>query len=199
MIAAGTVWVAEDADGRLRGFLAAERADDELHIWEIDVLSQDQGRGFGRRLIEEARAYAESAALSALTLTTFRDVPWNAPLYARLGFEMLPTSSSGPRLDSIFEREAGLGLPRERRCAMRYSLARQGRLRDPTASGLGARLASPQAGSELSEHRPTAPVRGPWHARGSLNGLSAPVRCDPCPPWRQWVEGGGWQPRLFGA
>lgn len=126
MIAAGTVWVAEDPKGSLEGFLAAEQADAELHIWEVNVLSQHQGRGIGRRLIEAARAYTEAAGLSALTLTTFRDVPWNSPFYARLGFEMLPTSSVGPRLGSILEREAGLGLPRERRCAMWNSVTRQG-------------------------------------------------------------------------
>lgn len=122
MIAGGTVWVAEGPEGSLSGFLAAEQADAELHIREVSVRPPHQGRGIGRRLIEAARAQAEAAGLSALTLTTFRDVRWNAPFYTRLGFEMLPSSSLGPRLCSIIEREAKLGLPRGRRCAMRYSL-----------------------------------------------------------------------------
>ena len=122
MIAAGTVWVAEGAEGGLTGFLAAEQAGQDLHIWELSVLAPQQGRGIGRRLVAAARAHAKTAGLSALTLTTFQDVPWNAPFYARLGFGMLPASALGPRLGSILDREAGLGLPRERRCAMRCPL-----------------------------------------------------------------------------
>jgi hypothetical protein len=31
--------------------------------------------------------HARTLGLTSLTLTTFRDVPWNAPFYAKLGFE----------------------------------------------------------------------------------------------------------------
>lgn len=126
LIASGTVWVAEHPKGGLRGFLAAEQAGIELHIKEVSVLSQHQGHGIGRRLIESARAHAEAAGLSAITLTTFRDVPWNGPFYAKLGFEVLVAFSIGPRLASILAQEAERGLPSERRCAMRYSLRRHG-------------------------------------------------------------------------
>lgn len=125
MITGGTVWVAESTEGSLEGFLAAERADPDLHIWEASVRFQHQSRGIGRRLIEAARAYAKAVGLSGITLTTFRDVPWNGPFYARLGFEMLAATSLGPRLGSIIARETKLGLPPERRCAMRYGLSGQ--------------------------------------------------------------------------
>lgn len=123
-ILAGLAWVAEDADGLLHGFLTAERAGSELHIVEVSVLSQHQGRGIGRRLIDAARTQAETVGLSAITLTTFRDVPWNGPFYARLGFEMVPTSSIDRRLGAILAEEAKRGLPHGRRCAMRHDLKR---------------------------------------------------------------------------
>ena len=122
LIARGTVWVAEAMDHGLRGFLAAEQAGTELHIREVSVRSEHRAQGIGRRLIEAARSYAQAAGLSGLTLTTFRDVRWNAPFYAGLGFEILPTSSIGPRLGAILGQEAERGLPHERRCAMRCSL-----------------------------------------------------------------------------
>ena len=49
-----------------------------------------QGKGIGRRLIA-CVADRPAKGLASLTLTTFRDVPWNAPFYARLGFEMITT------------------------------------------------------------------------------------------------------------
>ena len=45
---------------------------------------------------------AASRKLLGITLTTFPDLPWNAPFYAKVGFQILPKpSSSGiPTLDN---------------------------------------------------------------------------------------------------
>jgi N-acetylglutamate synthase-like GNAT family acetyltransferase len=43
----------------------------------------------GRQLIACVADHARTLGLTSLTLTTFRDVPWNAPFYARLGFEYI--------------------------------------------------------------------------------------------------------------
>jgi GNAT superfamily N-acetyltransferase len=118
-IAEGTVWVAQDEEASLIGFLTAEGAGDELHIWELSVHAGHQGRGVGRQLMEAAEAYARRAGLSALTLTTFRGVPWNEPFYARLGFETLEGAAIGERLSALLRDEVLHGLPGERRCAMR--------------------------------------------------------------------------------
>jgi hypothetical protein len=40
-------------------------------------------------MLEQVIESARQAAYPAVTLTTFRDVPWNAPFYTRLGFSML--------------------------------------------------------------------------------------------------------------
>jgi GNAT superfamily N-acetyltransferase len=118
-IAQGTVWVAQEEGGALIGFLTAERAGDELHIWELAVHAGHQGRGVGRQLMEAAEAYTWREGLSSLTLTTFRGVPWNEPFYARLGFETLEGAAIGDRLSAILRDEVLKGLPGERRCAMR--------------------------------------------------------------------------------
>jgi GNAT superfamily N-acetyltransferase len=120
-IAAGTVWVAVEAGVPL-GFATAERIDDELHIWELDVRRDRQGRGLGRRLVEAAADVARRQGLAALTLTTFRDVPWNAPFYARLGFVPLEGDAIGPRLAAILDHEAAQGTDPSTRCAMRRPL-----------------------------------------------------------------------------
>jgi GNAT superfamily N-acetyltransferase len=122
--AAGTLWVAEDAGGSPVGFLSAERATDELHIWEMAVRVEAQGQGIGGRLLAAAAHHARSQGLLAVTLTTFRDVPWNAPLYARHGFRILDAVELGDRLETVLKREVAAGLPATRRCAMRLTVGR---------------------------------------------------------------------------
>lgn len=114
-VASGTLWVADR--GVLVGFLAAERVEGELHIHELSVRPEWQGRGLGRRLVEAALATARADGLAAATLTTFRDVPWNGPYYERLGFRFVDDPVD--RLAELLRAEIARGLPGERRCAMR--------------------------------------------------------------------------------
>jgi ribosomal protein S18 acetylase RimI-like enzyme len=78
----GRIRVADDGTGRPVGFLLHEDVDGAAHIEQVWVHSDAAHRGVGRALIDDP---AESAG-RALTVTTFADVPWNAPYYARLGF-----------------------------------------------------------------------------------------------------------------
>jgi GNAT superfamily N-acetyltransferase len=119
MIARGHVWVAADGAGAVVGCLFGEIADGAFHILELAVAQEAQRRGLGRRLLDAARACAQTNQLAALTLTTFRHVAWNAPFYARYGF----TEHTDPRLAALVAAEIARGLPH--RCAMRLAL--QGR------------------------------------------------------------------------
>ncbi|MGF6149177.1 GNAT family N-acetyltransferase [Pseudomonas fluorescens] len=121
-IESAQVWVAEMANGSIVGFLSAHTADTELHIQEISVCSGFQGQGLGRRLLQTALEYARQNGLTALTLTTFRELPWNEPFYQRLGFETLAFSDLDQRLQAVLEAEITHGLPGARRCAMRYCI-----------------------------------------------------------------------------
>jgi hypothetical protein len=58
----------------------------------------------------------------ALTLTTFTEVPWNAPYYERCGFRRLPEAELTPGLREIRRREAAHGLDRWPRTCMRRDL-----------------------------------------------------------------------------
>jgi GNAT superfamily N-acetyltransferase len=118
----GSSWVVVDESDRPFGFLTAERFDAELHIWALAVERNRQGQGAGRALLEAAIAHAHELELAAVTLTTFRAVPWNEPLYAHFGFTTLAPEALGPRLFHILEREKSNGLPGDRRCAMRLDL-----------------------------------------------------------------------------
>ncbi|WP_206185411.1 GNAT family N-acetyltransferase [Sphingosinicella sp. CPCC 101087] len=118
----GWSWVVVDEADRPFGFLTAERFDAELHIWALAVERARQGQGAGRALLDASIAHARDRKLTAVTLTTFRAVPWNEPLYAHFGFRTLAPDALGPRLFHILEREEAHGLPGHRRCAMRLDL-----------------------------------------------------------------------------
>lgn len=122
LIDAGTVWVAVDRDDTPVGFVSAEEVGDTLHVWELAVDSARQGQGIGRRLMGAARGHASDRGLAAVTLTTFRDVAWNAPFYQRLGYRVLEAAEITPNLAGHLSDEIGRGLPAERRCAMRLDL-----------------------------------------------------------------------------
>ncbi|MFB7618607.1 GNAT family N-acetyltransferase [Kitasatospora sp. NPDC056181] len=101
------------------GYLLAEPVDGALHIEQVSVHPGHARRGIGRALIEHLAATTDAPAL---TLTTFADVPWNAPYYARLGFRPLADAEVTPGLREIRRREAGHGLDRWPRLCMRREL-----------------------------------------------------------------------------
>jgi N-acetylglutamate synthase-like GNAT family acetyltransferase len=101
----------------------AECAGYELHIWELAVLQDRQRSGLGRTLDQQTIAETKSRNLTAVTLTTFRDVLWNEPFYARLEFKTLEGEEVGARLGEILSSEIANGLPGHKRCAMRLSIS----------------------------------------------------------------------------
>jgi GNAT superfamily N-acetyltransferase len=123
LIVGGACWIAADDRDRPVGFLSAGIEGETLHIWELDVCLDQQGSGIGRALLEHAIADARRRGLAAITLTTFRDVVWNAPFYHKFGFGILEDAEIGERLAGLLSDEAAHGLPAERRCAMRLDLS----------------------------------------------------------------------------
>ncbi|MFK0297088.1 GNAT family N-acetyltransferase [Streptomyces sp. NPDC090442] len=99
-----------------RGYLLWDPVDGCAHIEQVSVHPERAHRGIGRALIDRAE---QDSGLPALTLTTFADVPWNAPYYARLGFRRLAAAELTPGLRAIRAHEAELGLDRWPRVCMR--------------------------------------------------------------------------------
>jgi GNAT superfamily N-acetyltransferase len=90
------------------------------HLEEVDVHPDHGRRGLGRRLVQTVCAWATSHGFDAVTLTTFRDPPWNMPFYARLGFETVAPHAVSPALRSVIDDERRRGLDPARRVVMRY-------------------------------------------------------------------------------
>ncbi len=77
--------------------------------------------------MDTAAAWAEQRDLAALTLTTYSDVPWNAPYYERLGFQIMAEDQISDGLRRIREHEEAHGLARWPRVTMRRPVGSQGR------------------------------------------------------------------------
>ena len=120
----GAAWVAAGPDDRPVGYLLADDVDGATHIEQVSVHPSVAGRGIGRALIEAAVAHARSRGHDRVTLTTFSDVPWNAPYYRRLGFDVVPPDDQGPDLRRLRAHEADIGLDRWPRVAMARRLDR---------------------------------------------------------------------------
>lgn len=92
--------------GILVGFAHLIEVDHNAHLHALGVHPDRTRRGIGGALLETALVQARERGFPALTLTTFRDVPFNAPWYARRGFEELPAERWGPELTVQWHREA---------------------------------------------------------------------------------------------
>lgn len=93
-----------------------------VHLHEIDVHPMHARRGLGRALITHIAHWARNLRHTALTLTTFADVPWNAPYYLRLGFTVVEAPASISHLKTILEAEAHAGFEMAYRIAMQMDL-----------------------------------------------------------------------------
>ena len=108
------VWVAAEADGQPVGFMVATELEGTCYLEEISVHPAHGRRGIGRSLIEFLCDWASDNGYPAITLSTFYDVPWNAPYYSRLGFRVLDANELSLELKELVEEETQAWWPLKR-------------------------------------------------------------------------------------
>ncbi len=140
LVRMGHVWVGCLEDGIAVGMAAASVRDGAAYLEEMDVVPRHGGRGLGTRLLACVCAWAGAHGHPAVTLSTFRDVPWNAPFYHKRGFRIVRPEEWTPDLRAIREREARRGLRVDARVFMRREL---GGRRPAGLSALVRRIAEP--------------------------------------------------------
>jgi GNAT superfamily N-acetyltransferase len=118
----GTLWVAVDSADRPVAYASASVVDGEGHLDQVSVRRSYARRGIGGALVEHVCEWARTQGLHAVTLTTFRDVEWNGPLYERYGFVPLAEVEQGPELTAIRVAERAAGIDVAPRIAMRHTL-----------------------------------------------------------------------------
>jgi GNAT superfamily N-acetyltransferase len=92
------------------GFAHVELVEGFAHLAQLSVHPDVMRRGVGSALVRSAMSEAWQLGFGELSLTTYRDLPWNGPFYARLGF--VEVDSPRPLLRRQREHEAALGLDR---------------------------------------------------------------------------------------
>ena len=68
----------DERDGPV-AYVLAHSVDGSAHIDQVSVDPSQARQGIGAALIATVEQWAEATHLEAITLTTFRDVPWNGP------------------------------------------------------------------------------------------------------------------------
>jgi ribosomal protein S18 acetylase RimI-like enzyme len=104
-----SLWVA-DVDDTVAGYVMLGEVDGKAHLDQVTVDPAYGRRALGRVLIEHSVAVARVRGFPAMTLTTYAEVPWNAPYYARLGFRELRPEALTEGLVAIRQRERAAGL-----------------------------------------------------------------------------------------
>ncbi len=114
------LWVSVDAQDRPFGFLAAGPMGSFLFLYELAVAHDHQRQGAGHALLSAAEAGARALGLGEVFLTTFRDVPFNAPYYQRRGYRMVADEDLPAALQPVMDAERQRwSAPGRWRCAMR--------------------------------------------------------------------------------
>ena len=118
----GRSWVAVDAEDHPVGYVVVDEVDGDAHVEQVSVQPAHQRLGVGRALLDRVRMWALETGRSAISLTTFADVPWNRPLYEHLGFRVIVGDEIGPELRNLRQAEATHGLDPTIRVCMRLDI-----------------------------------------------------------------------------
>lgn len=116
------MWVAE-VDARVVGFLFAEPAVAGLYLRELAVAVSAQRKGIGRALMAAGVSAARSRGDKIVVLTTDRALPWNAPFYARLGFDIVEGDAIPMEARRRLAGQIAAGFDPSFRCAMTLELS----------------------------------------------------------------------------
>lgn len=92
------------------GFVQLEIVDGQAHLEQLAVNPAFARQGIGRALVTAAKAWAHEAGFTVMTLTTFAQVPFNAPFYASCGFVEMPQGEWGPELAHIRAAQVEMGM-----------------------------------------------------------------------------------------
>lgn len=123
-IQAQQVWVAVDPQGIVVGFAIATEVDATFYLRELDVEPTHGQQGLGTALIETVCLAAQQQGYGAVTLSTFRHLAWNAPFYAKRGFQIWAAPDLTLGFRQIRQAEAEAGFLLSDRVIMRRMIGR---------------------------------------------------------------------------
>ncbi len=114
----GMLWVATSPRNRVVGFALMALPGGTAWLDQLSVLPRWQGRGLGAALIDRTAQRARELGHDRLYLSTYLEVPWNAPFYERRGFSSVPRGDWPRAFRLQFMIENSHGHPSWRRTIM---------------------------------------------------------------------------------
>ena len=120
--AAEAILVAVDDEDQPLGYAWIELVDDTTYLEQLSVLPEGGRQGIGTALLDAVAHWARARGDDAVVLTTFRDVPFNGPLYAKRGFVHVNEADWTETQREIIAFQATLGMDPASRTVMRRSL-----------------------------------------------------------------------------
>ncbi|CAN5217535.1 GNAT family N-acetyltransferase [soil metagenome] len=105
-------------DETIVGFVMFRPIENRAYIEQVDVLPAFAGRRIGAALLDAVAERARGAGLAGLSLSTFREVPWNAPYYRQLGFVEVADGALTPGMLAIRAEHLARGLDETARVFM---------------------------------------------------------------------------------
>lgn len=98
--------VALDSESqKILGFVAMRVLDELLYLDNISVESSASGMGIGATLLSAVIEHAKRLGVRAVSLTTFREPPWNGPWFRKHGFLTMPAACIGEGLKQVMARQ----------------------------------------------------------------------------------------------
>jgi len=116
-IEAGGLIVAVEGE-TVAGFVMFRPVETNAYVEQLDVLPAFAGQRIGARLLDAVAERAKTSGLAGLSLSTFREVPWNAPYYRRLGFAEVADAALTPGMLAIRVEHLARGLDEAARVFM---------------------------------------------------------------------------------
>ena len=105
------------------GFALVRLRGNGLYLDQVSVHPDHGQKGIGRALVLRVLTEAESRKLPHVSLSTFRDVPWNGPFYASIGFKEIPAEKLEPYMLEIEAAQKPF-MDVTKRCFMRRKVRR---------------------------------------------------------------------------
>lgn len=116
-IEAGDLLKTSAPNGTPVGFALVSLRGGTLYLDQISVHPGCGGKGLGTGLMRHVLQLAKQRRLKQVTLSTFRDVPWNGPFYGKLGFREIPRKDMADWMLEL-ERIQAESLDVSQRCFM---------------------------------------------------------------------------------
>jgi GNAT superfamily N-acetyltransferase len=110
MIGDGGVFVATERSAMPIGYAVTRLLGGYTHLRELAVHPGHGRRGLGRALVGAVIAAARKAGHPGVSLSTFRDVPFNQPFYEKMGFREPARGRAPEVLIRQFEQEIPPGI-----------------------------------------------------------------------------------------